>query len=308
MVMHESVVTFDCYGETLVGILHRAAGPAHDIGVVVIVGGPQYRVGSHRQFVIMARAIAKAGWPVLRFDYRGMGDSAGQQRSFSDVGEDICAAVDCLLREEPRLRGVVLYGLCDAASAVFMYCGGDRRVRGAIAANPWVRTEASQAKTVVRHYYGRRLLQRSFWAKALRGEVDWSKSVGDFFRSLRILLTTEDGSQSSPAEPEFVSRMCDGLLRFSGPVLIMISGRDLTAKEFVDLGDSSPHWRRAVRRKTVRILNVPAADHTFSVRTCLDESIRGCLEWLNDVIRVSNAFQTGAEPLSQFENGGKFGD
>ena len=47
-----------------------------------MVGGPQYRVGSHRQFTLMARAFAAAGYPVLRFDYRGIGDSEGESRGF----------------------------------------------------------------------------------------------------------------------------------------------------------------------------------------------------------------------------------
>ena len=39
--------------------------------MVIVVGGPQYRAGSHRQFTLLARHIAAAGYPVLRFDARG---------------------------------------------------------------------------------------------------------------------------------------------------------------------------------------------------------------------------------------------
>ena len=42
------------------------------IAVLVVVGGPQYRVGSHRQFVSLARALARQGMTTVRFDYRGM--------------------------------------------------------------------------------------------------------------------------------------------------------------------------------------------------------------------------------------------
>ena len=70
---------FNCAGETLVGVLARPPSSQlqGSLGVVIIVGGPQYRAGSHRQFVSLARALAAAGHAVLRFDYRGMG---GQQR------------------------------------------------------------------------------------------------------------------------------------------------------------------------------------------------------------------------------------
>lgn len=74
-------LTFDCGGATLVGILEIPQRPAR-VGVVVVVGGPQYRVGSHRQFVLFGRALAHAGYPVLRFDCTGMGDSGGEARAY----------------------------------------------------------------------------------------------------------------------------------------------------------------------------------------------------------------------------------
>ncbi len=81
----ERPVLFECEGEQLVGVialpeLRRA------IAVLVVVGGPQYRAGSHRQFVLLARRLAAAGFPVLRFDYRGMGDSTGAARTFEECG------------------------------------------------------------------------------------------------------------------------------------------------------------------------------------------------------------------------------
>ena len=43
----ETAITFDCRGETLVGIV-SAPAMAEDTGVLIAVGGPQYRAGSHR--------------------------------------------------------------------------------------------------------------------------------------------------------------------------------------------------------------------------------------------------------------------
>ena len=83
----EEAVTFPCEGQALVGVLAKPESP-QDIGVVVIVGGPQYRAGSHRQFVLLSRALAVAGFAVLRFDYRGMGDSEGEQRDFESASVD----------------------------------------------------------------------------------------------------------------------------------------------------------------------------------------------------------------------------
>ena len=55
----ERALVFECEGEQLVGIV--AAPEAARVGVLVIVGGPQYRAGSHRQYVLLSRRLASAG-------------------------------------------------------------------------------------------------------------------------------------------------------------------------------------------------------------------------------------------------------
>ncbi len=45
MSVKEVPFVFECQGESLVGILHQPEEAA-PIGVLVVVGGPQYRVGS----------------------------------------------------------------------------------------------------------------------------------------------------------------------------------------------------------------------------------------------------------------------
>lgn len=110
----EEAVVFGFAGEQLVGVLarpERSNGEAGSrLGVLVVVGGPQYRVGSHRQFLLLSRKVAAAGFPVFRFDYRGMGDSSGEQRDFEAVSGDIGAAVDAFLKACPSVKEVVLWG------------------------------------------------------------------------------------------------------------------------------------------------------------------------------------------------------
>ena len=127
----ERVLLFTCQGLSLPGILHPGA-PGASRGVLVVVGGPQYRVGSHRQFVLLARDLAAAGVPVLRFDCRGMGDAEGEFPGFEDLDADLAAAIDAFFTQVPSLREVVIWGLCDAASAALFYAGSDARVRGLV--------------------------------------------------------------------------------------------------------------------------------------------------------------------------------
>ena len=114
--MTQTPVVFGCNGEQLVGIV--TAPPATtDTALLVIVGGPQYRVGSHRQFQQLAQHAAAQGFAAMRFDVRGMGDAEGAQRSFDEIEDDVAAAIDELQRSLPSVKHVGLWGLCGGASA-----------------------------------------------------------------------------------------------------------------------------------------------------------------------------------------------
>ncbi len=270
----EEAVVFPCGEEELVGVfaLPEQSGPR---GVLIVVGGPQYRAGSHRQFTLLARYLAQRGIASLRFDYRGMGDSSGASRTFEGAEEDIRAAVDRLVERLPAPREVVIWGLCDAASAALIYAQADPRVSGLILVNPWVRTEAGSARAQLRHYYGARLLQASFWQKLAQGEFNPAASrsrasVDRFWRSIRR-------SRRIMRRKPLPERMEAGLRGFRGRVLLILSGKDLTAQEFNSLVKSSPSWQGLLREPRVTRFEIAGANHTFSrrdwreQRTNLDE-------------------------------------
>jgi exosortase A-associated hydrolase 1 len=279
----EAPLIIRCGSDSMVAVLHPAGQGAPTAGVLVVVGGPQYRVGSHRQFVLMARELANGGFPVLRFDYRGMGDSDGEVHTFETCGDDIRAAIDAFMAAAPTLRGIVVWGLCDAASAALLHTTRDPRVLGLVLVNPWVRTTAGEARAYVQHYYGQRLLQASFWRKLFSGKLNVARSVRDFAR------TVGESRGRAAAPVSFIERMRSGFSSFVRPVLLLISERDLTAAEFMTLCESDP-WRGALARNSVQVVRLAGADHTFSSRNALDLATRHCLEWLG--ARITGQQQT----------------
>ena len=259
----ETPLAFSIGGQQLLGIAALPETPA-DCGVLIAVGGPQYRVGSHRQFLLLARRLAAAGYPVFRFDYRGMGDSEGALRSFDNVSDDIGAAVDAFQRACPAIRHMVLWGLCDAASSLLMYyeTTRDARIDGLVLLNPWVRSEASLAQTHMKHYYGKRLLQREFWTKLLSGKMRVIHSLRELLRN--ALLARRGASQQSGKAVPFQDRMANGLRSFRGKVLLILSGEDYTAREFVEYACSQTSWKGLIDSANVSRCDIPGADHTFS--------------------------------------------
>jgi uncharacterized protein len=295
----ECPIVFRCADSELLGILHPGAADAR-VGVAIVVGGPQYRVGSHRQFVLLARRLAAAGIPVLRFDCRGMGDSAGDPRSFEDIGADIRAAIDTLIEHRPQVRRAILWGLCDAASAIAVYAPSDPRLAGIAILNPWVRTETGKARAFLRHYYIERLRNPAFWRKALAGRLNLRRSLGALLRFLRQVrgdsaesaATVPDTAAANarigpqigahPAHPgSLPGRMLAGLDAFGGRTLLILSGRDLTAREFDGLFQTDRGWRRWARHRGVERHDLPEADHTFSSEASRAEVERLTLDWLN---------------------------
>lgn len=282
--MAEHPILFDCEGDQLVGLLSL---PEHalDIGVVVVVGGPQYRVGSHRQFVFLTRSLANEGIPCLRFDYRGMGDSEGRPRSFESTEVDIASAVRELMNRVPCVRHVVLYGLCDGASAALIALGSLPTVAGVIALNPWVRNETSLDQALVRHYYVRRVLSREFWVKLFSGKLGIVRAMSEFLHRMSSALAGAPKSAASkPAATgrliSYQNRMCDGLLKQRVPALIILSGRDLTAQEYMAYATSDPRWKQALADSSFLVTeHLEHADHTFSNE-----------KWRTEVERLSCGF------------------
>ena len=285
----EEAKVFSCDGDTLVGILHRPENPAQRAVVIVVGGGPQYRVGGHRQLVLWSRRLCDQGIAVLRFDYRGMGDSYGDFVGFENIDTDIKAAIDYLFAEVAEVEEVVLWGECDAASAIMFYAWSDPRVKGAVLLNPWVHTPAGQAKAYIKHYYWHRLKDKEFWKKVITLRFDIFASLKSFLANLRSSLTnstTSDAIQiDSEAKPiprnlDIPSRMSIGFARFHAPIMLVMSGRDFVAREFDDLIASSHEWRDRMSRPEVVRYNIPDADHTFSTNEWRNSVISWAENWL----------------------------
>lgn len=276
----EEAFVFDCAGASLVGILSKPAqGRAQPSAVLVVVGGPQYRAGSHRLFTQLARGLAEAGYATLRFDVRGMGDSAGEPRPFDALSPDIAAAMDALQARLPHIDDVVLWGLCDGASAALLYVDevADARVSGLVLLNPWVRSAVSLARTQVQHYYRQRLMDPAFWGKLLRGGVGLAALRE--WHDKRQLARRGDAVDALP-KASFQQRMARAWLHFDKPMLLQLAARDETAQEFLLHSGTDPAWRGAMERSALTCCTLPDADHTFSTPEHAQQVIAETMDWL----------------------------
>ena len=180
------LLTFDCEGALLAGTLDEAEGP---IGVLIATGGSQTRVGSHRLFERLAKALAERGYPVFRFDRRGVGDSSGDDPGYLGSGPDLKAALASARTDGPRR--VIGLGLCDGASALALNAPA-LALDGLILINPWLVEAECDAPppAAIRSHYARRLTSREGWAKLLTGRI----KLGRLLTGLRRAASTEASS------------------------------------------------------------------------------------------------------------------
>ncbi len=262
----------------MVGILSLPAAPGPR-GILIVTGGPQYRVGSHRQFVLLARALAACGFPVLRFDLRGMGDSEGRPRDYRAAGPDIAGALAQFFDAMPSLREVALWGLCDGATAAACHAPRDARIKALVLLNPWVRSSAGLARATLRHYYWPRLLQGAFWRKLAGGGLQLGASLASL-RQVAAATQTPKQTQEAPEDDAPAPALLRALAQFQGKVLLILSGDDLGAREWQALLAGDAAWRGVAARAQWTQAQVAGANHTFASAAWRGEVERLCARWL----------------------------
>jgi uncharacterized protein len=96
----------------LFGIFHPPASPQAEQAVLICNPFGQEAIRTHRLLRVAAEKLAQAGYAVLRFDYFGTGDSAGQddQTDLDGWLADICAA-DEKIRQRSAQTSITWLGV-----------------------------------------------------------------------------------------------------------------------------------------------------------------------------------------------------
>lgn len=276
--VQERALTFSCDGESLLGIAHLPERPSN-IGVVFVAGAPQYRVGAHRLFVTLGRELSQSGFPVFRFDVRGLGDSSGRRVSFEEMHDDLVAALAAFKRSSPEVDKIVLLGLCDGASAILLDGVKLTGVEGVVLINTWAQMAEGRTKAMQRSYYLGRLRNWRTWPAALMGRANGARPQD---------VGTTSKTASSPAVgkttevPSFIPKMLDNWLQFRGRSLVVSSQDDVTAAAFDAVVGDRVGWRKLRKQGRVSRAKIKGADHTFSSTRARDALAAKIMGWLRE--------------------------
>ena len=113
--------------------------PGTNGGCVVMTGG--FAVTKEPGTDLFARRFAEAGFSVLAFDHRHLGESGGQPRQVQRVGEQLAdwrAAIGCA-RALPGVdpARIAIWSFSSSAGHVFRIAAGDAGLAAAIAQTPY---------------------------------------------------------------------------------------------------------------------------------------------------------------------------
>ena len=226
--------------------------------LLIVSGGNEIRSGAHSGMAHLAARIAEHGFPVLRYDRRGIGESTGRNNGFLGSAADI-AAVAAFLRQEQKARKIIAFGNCDAATALALF-GPEAGIDGYILANPWVIETESQAETqepsissaAIRARYWDRIRNPRSVIDLLSGKIDLKKLL----KGLRQAAQSEDNSALS-------LRLRDALGGLEDKTEILLAKRDTTARAFLAAWNSRD-FDQLRRTNAIAIKALDSASHSFA--------------------------------------------
>ena len=148
----------------------------------------------------------------------------------------------------------------------------------------------SLAKTQVKHYYTQRLRQKEFWIKLFSGKVA-AGAVGSLMRGVKVAFWNAKPDHSTSDAQPFQGKMAWAWKSFDRPILLLLSGNDYTAKEFLEHINSSGSWSGALDQAFVQRYQLAGADHTCSSAASMELVESLTLEWLAKAVRRANDVQ-----------------
>lgn len=233
-------------------------------GFIILGAGMLHRVGPNRVHVQLARRLAAAGFPTLRFDLSGIGDSRPRDDGLpfaQSAVRETREAMDVLAATR-GLRSFVLVGICSGADNGLSAAASDPRVAGAVLIDAY--NLATYGRLL--DFYRKRILNPRSWARLLTGRSEmWSnaRAVASLQRATRSPRPTDALYESLlPSRADYV-RQVRSLADRGAQLYLLYTGQSPAYFNYRKL------LRRAIRswpsRQRIRVEHLSETDHVFTL-------------------------------------------
>jgi len=277
--------------------VRRRAAPA----VVLLGAGLVHHVGPNRLIVHLARRLAARGLASVRFDHRGIGDSAprldGKPFEVSAV-EEAREVMDHLEMRE-GVHHFVLLGICSGAETALAAAREDPRVVGVGMVNgggqgagaAWDAYEYSRSQ--VRYYLREAVFNLDSWRRALTGRIRYRLLITALVRRVRDRLARPAAVESAARQ---TSRDIEALAGRGVHFLWAHSERDFSRDYFDTMFGKDAKNLFASGR--VRREIIPFVDHTFTARHAQARFLEVVERWLEELTQLENVLPAGAAAIT----------
>lgn len=298
-------------GIRLFGILHLPQTDKHfDTAIILLSPGVKMRTGPHLLYRRMTDFFTSLGFPVLRFDFYGLGDSEGQlgETQLADVynhmevGRFVDDAINAMdwMQENQGVSRFIMSGLCGGAISGLLAGGRDKRVVGLLglgitpvlaskAADPALYVTVGELMELRAGYLRKLIDPKSIW-RALTLQTDfrllWKSMIAPLqsrwrkrFHTEAPLNTDTNKLPDDNANPLFPPAFFE-MTSSRRPLLLIFSGADRLNWEFQE--KFIPRYSE--RLKTVKdmfeVHVIPNANHILSFREWETEMLDLARAWL----------------------------
>jgi alpha-beta hydrolase superfamily lysophospholipase len=282
-------------GNVLSGILHHPKGPpARHAGVLLVEVGVGTRIGMHRFNVRLARRLAELGYPVVRVDPGGVGNSEGSigpmplltyyEAIEAGIFTEDLRAVLASARRATNMDDWYVFGHCGGAVASVLAFHSEPRIRGAVLTDMAFyparrRPDLTQAK----------LASARSWIRALTFRTDYRYFLKKILARLRERLTSLLRRSSRREGPSRVAVDRHGLnatlvagfrdiIRRQKEILLVFSAADHAIEDFRRL-ESRLTRPSALPRIPYRIEVIEDANHTFFLQPAQARLMESIADW-----------------------------
>ncbi|HEY8312056.1 MAG TPA: alpha/beta fold hydrolase [Gemmatimonadaceae bacterium] len=257
---------------SLVGVLTEPERRTGQPAVILLNTGADHNVGPHRMYVPLARRWADLGFPVLRFDLAGLGDSKPNEdiptsESYPDAAlDDIRAAVE-FMRTEREYPNVLLAGICSGAYHAIH--AADALTVGIIAVNPPLYYRRGDpidddpySNEVETRRVTRALRSPAKWRRLVTGRVDFRYSLSVLVGRVYVASRAAAAAVRKLVTTNNLDRR-DATELFHEGVATHLVFSDGDASQIFFERAIAPRMQRFRDRENFTVDVVSGADHTF---------------------------------------------
>ncbi len=261
--------------------------------VLLLNAGLVHHVGPNRIYVQLARRLAASGFPTLRFDLSGIGDSGNRTDNLSlrdGIVSDVKEAMDFVARDQGA-RQFILTGICSGANNSLRVAQSDARVIGVAPIE--VYNFATRAYHL--YFYRKRLLQLSGWRRLITLKSDfWRRMKKHIMRKESSPLKNAwsgqtDGGSGGDFKSQIVSEIRHLLDRGVNLHFFYCVDSPSYYNHYLPLRHRVDSW------KQFRVTLFENTDHIFTLLASQRFLVNSIDDWVKAVVRDSSIRHNAGE-------------